>query len=365
MAPSLNSSRERVQAVFAHQEPDRVPLWFGMSAEFAAKARRDLRLDDEGLRLRLGDDFRRLQAPYRLPPLDLPTGVSSRTVFGVDRHGLGYGQPISHPLAAAATVQEIHDYPWPDPACVDVSRLRQEAQAWGGRYAVLGGDWSPFWHDAIDLFGMETLCLHMLDAPLLVDALLQHLVDVYAESSRRIFAEAADLMDFFFIGNDLGSQTGPLLGPALFERFLLPHLRRLIDLGHRYGLKVQMHCCGGFAPLLPALVDAGLDAIHAVQPCCVGMDLRALKARFGRQLVFNGAIDSQRVLLEGTPDSVARDTRAVLDLMMPGGGYIAGASHDTILEETSVANVLAMADTVRTYGRYSQRLDGPTASRYP
>jgi uroporphyrinogen decarboxylase len=349
MAQAFTSSRERVLAAFAHQEPDRVPLWFGMAPEFEAKAQRELQLDAEGLRLRLGDDFRRLRAPYRLPAGDLPPGVTCRTLFGIDRHGMGYGQPISHPLAHATTVREIHDYPWPEPACTDVSALRQQALAWDGHYAVLGGDWSPFWHDAIDLFGMETLCLHMIDAPHLVDALLQHLVDVYAESSRRIFDEAGDLIDIFFIGNDLGSQTGPLIGPELFERFLLPHLRRLIGLGHDYGLLVQMHCCGGYAPLLPALIGAGLDAVHAVQPCCSGMDLRTLKERFGRRLVFNGAIDSQHVLIQGTPASVVRDTHAVLDIMAPGGGYIAGASHDSILEETPVANVLTMADTVRTY----------------
>jgi uroporphyrinogen-III decarboxylase len=346
------SSRERVLATFAHEAPDRVPIWCGLSAEFEAKARCELDLDAEGLRRRLHDDFRRIRAPYRLAEAPLPPGATCRTVFGVERQGLGYGQPLSHPLALVKTVREVHQYPWPDPACVDVSALRQEARSWHGRYAILGGDWSPFWHDAIDLLGMETLCIHMIEAPALVDAVLQHLVDFYAESSRRIFAEAADLIDIFFFGNDLGSQTGPLIGPALCERFLLPHFKRLIDLGHAYGLKVQMHCCGGFAPLLPALVAAGLDAVHAIQPCCRGMELPALKRQFGRDLVFNGCIDSQHVLIAGTPDSVVRDTRAVLDIMMPGGGYVAGASHDTILEETPVANLLAMVDTVRHCGVY-------------
>jgi len=346
------SPRERVLATFAHQVPDRVPIWCGLSAEFEAKARRELGVDDEGLRLRLHDDFRRIRAPYRLPEVPLPPGATCRTVFGIDRHGMGYGQPLSHPLATAASLADIHRYPWPSPDCVDVSGLRRDAKRWHGRYAILGGDWSPFWHDAIDLLGMETLCLHMLAAEELVDAVLQHLVDFYAESSRRIFEEAGDLIDIFFLGNDLGSQTGPLIGPALFERFLGPHLERLIDLGHRYGLKVQMHCCGGFAPLLPALVAAGLDAVHAIQPCCRGMDLADLKARFGRELVFNGGIDSHHVLIAGTPESVAGDTRAVLDIMMPGGGYVAGASHDTILEETPLANVLAMVDTIRDHGRY-------------
>ena len=206
----------------------------------------------------------------------------------------------------------------------------------GGRYAVLGGDWSPFWHDAIDLLGMETLYLKMHDEPGLVDALMQHVVDYYAAVSRRIFAAAAAAIDVFFIGNDFGSQTGPLLGPGLFDRFLLPHVGRLIDLGHAYGLKTQLHCCGAIA----------------VQPDCRGMDLRTLKERFGDKIVFNGAIDSRRVLIYGTPQTVRAEVREVLRIMMPGGGYVAGASHDTILEETPTENVLAMFDAIGELGVY-------------
>jgi len=142
-------------------------------------------------------------------------------------------------------------------------------------------------------------------------------------------------------------QLGPLLSPALFDRFMLPHLERFIDLGHAYGLRVQLHCCGGFAPLIPSMIDAGLDALHAIQPSCAGMDLRTLKSEFGRRIVFNGAIDSQHVLLEGTPETVRAKTREVLGIMAPSGGYIAGASHDYILEETPVENVLAMFDTIK------------------
>jgi uroporphyrinogen decarboxylase len=346
--------RERVLAAFEHREPDRVPFWCGMSEEFKAKALRELGTDEEGLRQRLGDDFRRVFAAYRLPPAELPPGVTCRTIFGVERHGMGYGQPTAHPLAGAG-LAEVHGYAWPDPGCVDVSAVHAEAARWHGRYAVLGGDWSPFWHDAIDLLGMENLYAKMYDEPELVDAVMAHLVEFYAASSRRIFEAAGDAIDVFFIGNDLGSQTGPLLGPELFGRFILPQLRRLIDLGHAFGLRVQMHCCGGFEPLIPMLIDAGLEAVHAVQPCCGGMDLRHLKGAYGRRLVFNGAIDSHHVLIEGTPESVRRSTAEVLRIMMPGGGYVAGASHDTILEETPVANVLAMADAVREHGVYGGR----------
>jgi uroporphyrinogen-III decarboxylase len=101
------------------------------------------------------------------------------------------------------------------------------------------------------------------------------------------------------------------------------------------------------------MIEAGLDGLHAVQPCCHGMELRKLKAEFGEKILFNGCIDSQHVLIEGTPDFVREKTREVLEIMMPGGGFVAGASHDTILEETPLENVLAMFDAIREYGVYA------------
>jgi uroporphyrinogen decarboxylase len=347
------SPRERVLAAFAHQQPDQVPRWCGASPEFLAKARRQLNLPDtEGVLVRFGDDFRRVFARYAGPEFPLSPGATSRTVFGVERAGHGYGQPLSHPLAHA-TLARVHDYPWPDPEWQDVSQIRADALTCNRQYAMLGGDWSPFWHDAIDLLGMENLYFKMYDEPELVDAVLAHMVDYYVAVSQRIFDAAADALDVFFIGNDFGSQNGPLLSPAQFDRFMLPHLARLIDLGHAYGLKVQLHCCGGFEPLIPAMIAAGLDGLHALQPCCRGMDLAALKANYGRQILFNGAIDSQHVLIAGTPESVRRRTLEVLRIMAPGGGYVAGASHDYILEETPVENVLAMFDAAAEYGEGS------------
>ena len=343
------TSRERVLTAFEHEEPERVPCWCGASVEFWLKAKRQLHLDDEELRIRLGDDFRRVFAEYSGPEFELSEGATYRTVFGVEREGLGYGQPMSHPLANAA-INDVHDYPWPDPAWMDVTKIKSEALAYDRQYAILGGDWSPFWHDAIDLLGMENMYMKMYDEPELIDAVMRHLVDYYAAVSRRVFDAAGDVIDIFFIGNDLGSQAGPLLSPELFQRFVLPHLRRLIDLGHCYRLKTQLHCCGGFAPLIPSLIKAGLDGLHAIQPSCHGMDLAELKASFGDKILFNGAIDSHHVLIEGTPETVRTKTSEVLDIMAPGGGYVAGASHDTILEETPLENVLAMFDTIHEYG---------------
>ncbi len=346
------NSRERVLAVLSGEMPDRVPCWCGASDEFWAKAKRYTGiLEDEDLRIRMRDDFRRVYAAYNGPDLGNPQHGKIRTIFGIERDGLGYGQALNHPLAGAG-LSDVLDYPWPDPAWMDVSAIEATARSYDGKYAILGGDWSPFWHDVMELFGMETFFIRMYTEPEVVKAALQKVVDYYWEVSRRIFDAAARHIDIFFIGNDFGSQCGPLLGPDLFREFIVPHLQRLVALGHDFGLKVQLHCCGGFAPLIPLMLETGLDALQAVQPSCQGMDLQTLKEQFGNRIVFNGAIDSHHVLIDGSAEEVRQKTREVLDIMMPGGRYIAGASHDSILEETPVENILAMFDTVVESGVY-------------
>ena len=351
------SSRDRVMTAFGLSEPDRVPAWLGASPEWRELAREHLGLgDDEGLSEHIGDDFRRIAATYcgpeeRGPSFGLSPGSTYRTPFGIERHGYGYGQTVNCPLAGALSLSEIDAYAWPDPSWVDVSQLQALAGLYGGRYAVLGGDWSPFFHDAVDLLGMDGLYYRMYDSPALVDAVLERIVDYYAGASERALEAAAEGIDIFFIGNDFGSQTGPLMGEKLFRRFMIPHLQRLIDLGHAYGLKVLMHCCGGFVPLIAALIEAGLDGVQSVQPTCRGMDLATLKAEYGQDLVLMGGIDTQ-LLIEGTPARVRDETRRVLEIMMPGGGYIASPSHDYVLPETPVENVVAVYEAVEECGGY-------------
>lgn len=352
------TSRERVLAAFAFEEPDRVPAWLGALDETRQLLVEYLGLeDDEALSVYLGDDFRRVRATYagpleRSPYGDLAPGSTMRSPFGVERHGYGWGTPREHPLAGAS-LKAIHDYAWPDPAWMGVDGIRAEVEGWHGEYAILGGEFSQFWHDAHDLVDMENLMILMYEEPDLVDALHEHIVDYYIGVNQRIFDAAADLIDVFFIGNDFGGMQGPLMSEAMFRRFCLPHLKRLVDLGHDYGLKVMLHCCGGFAPLIPSMIEIGLDGLEALQPSARGMDPAELKAAFGDRILMNGCIDSQFVLIQGTPDLVRTKTREVLDIMMPGGGYVASPSHDSVLPETPLENIVALYQTVREHGRYS------------
>lgn len=351
------TSKERVMRTFHHQLPDRVPMWCGASPEFIKKAMAFLGLpDEESVYKRFGDDFRRVFTVYAGPPeyksdYLLDPGVTYRSPFGIDRRGYGYGQPVGHPLAEAG-MKEIAAFPWPDPSWISAANIRSDAAKWQGEYAILGGEWAPFWHDAIDLLGMENLLVKMYEEPEIVDAVISRIVDYYASVTEKTFKEAGDAIDIFFIGNDFGSQTGPIIGEELFRRFIFPHLKRLADLGHKYGHKVMLHCCGGFAPLIPCLSEAGIDALQSLQPDARDMEPESLKKKYGDIIVLNGCVDSHNILIDGYPEMVEEKTRRILSVMMAGGGYILSPSHDYLLEETPVENVLAMYDTALKYGGY-------------
>ena len=266
-------------------------------------------VDDEGLLVRFGDDFRRVFARYAGPPVRCKSpDATYRTPFGVERHGLGYGQPIRHPLADA-TLREIHDYAWPDPAWMDVSQIRAEALAYDRQYAILGGDWSPFWHDAIDLLGMEDLLLKMHDEPALVDA-----VCCSTSWTTTAACQPADLRRGRRRASTSSSSAtisaaspGRWSARTLFARFLLPHLAAADRPGPR--LRAE-----GAAALLRRIraVDPADDRRPAWTPCTPcsrragAWTWRSSRREFGRQIVFNGAIDSHHVLIQGTPDSVRR-----------------------------------------------------------
>ena len=100
------------------------------------------------------------------------------------------------------------------------------------------------------------------------------------------------------------------------------------------------------------MIEAGLDGLQSLQPDARGMDPAALKRAFGGRIVLNGCIDTHHLLIRGTPDLVRRRVREVLETMRPAADIVASPSHDYLLPETSVANFLAMVETVRDFGAY-------------
>jgi uroporphyrinogen decarboxylase len=337
---SSNSHRYRFLSAFNKNKAEAVPRWLGASREFIAKACLELQMDEEQFHKRIRDDVRWLEVD--------PIGQSSsRTdAFGIERGGLGYGQPLQHPLQGNPTIDALRNFDWPNPDDVDISMIRDRLSILGEEYAIAGGSWSPFWHDAIDLVSMETLACQMYDDPIFVETLLARIVDYYITLCTRIFEEAGDRIDLFFLRNDFGTQLGPIISPDHFKRFISPCLKRFTQLSHRYNIKVMLHSSGGILPLIPAIIESGIDALHALQPDCPGMQSAPLKKSFGKNLVLSGAIDARNILRTGTPELVRLQVLEKLRIMAPGGSYIAAPSVDAITEDTPVENIIAMYDAI-------------------
>ncbi|MBR5010489.1 MAG: hypothetical protein IKY06_07570, partial [Clostridia bacterium] len=130
--------------------------------------------------------------------------------------------------------------------------------------------------------------------------------------------------------------------PELFDRFVMPHFARFTDQAHRYGMKVLLHSCGSIERIIPRLIDAGVDALHPIQALAANMDAVTLSRKYNGRIVFVGGVDTQRIMPFGTPQQVKDEVRRLRDLF--GENYVVSPSHESILPEVPVANVVAMAE---------------------
>jgi uroporphyrinogen decarboxylase len=154
-------------------------------------------------------------------------------------------------------------------------------------------------------------------------------------------------IDIILFGDDLGMQTGPQMSPRMYRALFKPRHARLWKRAKELAdVKVMLHCCGAVRPLLPDLIDAGLDAINPVQISCAGMDAAVLKRDFGRDITFwGGGCDTQWTLGHASPGQVREHVKRQVDIMRPGGGFVFQQVHN-VLANVPPQNVVAMLDAV-------------------
>ena len=265
--------------------------------------------------------------------------------------------PGVHPMADATTLEEIEAYPWPDVS--DPTRfegVRAEAQRLRDEnmFASLATPWLLFpLERAFAMQGTDGFLLNLAAEPDFAEALLWKIEGVCKGIMDGFLRECGDLIDMIKIGDDLGSQVGLLMSPAMYRRILKPiHADYIAFIRERTDAKLMFHTDGDVYDLLGDFIEIGVDVLNPVQASAGGMsDFGGLKRRFGDNLVFCGGMDTHRVLPSGTPDEVRAEVRRVISLLGPGGGFMLGAVH-TVMGDVPPENVLAMVDEVEASGRY-------------
>jgi uroporphyrinogen decarboxylase len=171
-----------------------------------------------------------------------------------------------------------------------------------------------------------------------------------------LLEEAGDEVDVLITGDDLGSQSAPLISPRMYRKLIKPYHAELMSaIKRRTKAKIFYHSDGDIYPLIGDLIDIGVDLLNPVQVSAGEMgDTARLKKMFGDRLSFCGAIDSQEVLPHGTPDDVQREVRRRIKDLAPGGGYVLASVH-CLQPDVPPENVIAMFDEALSAGRYPLR----------
>ena len=170
----------------------------------------------------------------------------------------------------------------------------------------------------------------------------------------RSLAQAGDHIDVVFEGDDVAGQDRLLISPKAYRDIVKPRHKETFQAIKKAAphVKIFFHSCGAIQPLIPDLIEIGVDILNPVQISASGMDPFELKKEFGSELVFwGGGVDTQNVFSTGTPQEVRDDVRRNIDALAPGGGFVFNTVHNT-QADVPPENFMTMWETLQEYGAY-------------
>jgi len=389
MAVKMNS-KERVKRAFAHQEPDRVPL-FELTIDNPT-ARRVLGRDNlcgfggmargvkqnEALvdgriaayhQQRVADEIELWQTldldvyanAYPVPqnpiapqPLDAHTWRFTNPATGlwvitqyspasdaydqidsaIRQEGLDALRRETEALEAAPPSLDDWDF---TPVETFVRELGRERFVMGVADVEIGSTWDWAEHFLMGLILEPQLIHRYLDARLRITLML-------LEKTLQLG------VDGVHGGYDWASAKGPMFSPKHFNTFVFPRLKQITDLCHRYGVPYVKHTDGNVNKLLDGMIAAGVDGFQAIEPRA-GMDIAHLKQAYGDRLTLIGNVDCATVLVDGPLEAVRAQTRQVIQAAAPGGGFLLSTSN-SVHPGVKPEYYFAMLETARSEGVY-------------
>ncbi|MGI5899815.1 MAG: uroporphyrinogen decarboxylase family protein [Christensenellales bacterium] len=198
---------------------------------------------------------------------------------------------------------------------------------------------------------MDNFLVDLLLEPDEVEKLLDALMERHLAGLKKVCDAVGDVVDILRFGDDLGTDSGPFMAPEIYRKLFKPRHRQLCAYVHQHSrMKTFLHSCGSLRALLPDLIEAGYDIINPVQTTAQGMDPAQLKREFGRDITFwGGGCNTRWILNRATPEAVYDYTSRMLDIFMPGGGYVFNTEHN-IMPDVPPENILAMYRAVEEKG---------------
>ena len=374
--------RQRARLTLNHQEPDRVPISLGGSAnhlteQLYIKLRDHFGVQDIPRRTLVGfyttPDYNpildKLGTDFRFIHIRPPKNYIANSMVGdftefVDEWGLthrlvsGYYDLAGAPLANDLTISGIDNYPWPDP--YDPARLAGvkaeiEDLYHNTDYAIVAHRpvYGNLWEMTRVMAGMENaLLMTALDHDVF-DHLLGKLAEIQDGFYDAFLSVVGPYVDIVEMADDYGTNVGPMFNPDLYRQFLKPRYQKTIELIKQKApnAKVLLHNDGAIRKFIPDLIETGFEVLNPIEGHLKGMHPAELKAEYGEQLTFQGGVDVKTVLNNGTVEDVWNEVKLRITQMGKGGGYILAPAHN-FSNDIPLRNLLAFFEAGQALGSY-------------
>jgi len=370
------TSRERVLMALNHQEPDRVPLdmmgnatmlldktyfrlrdYLGLAPIPPIRSGTSANYYDERILEYLDIDFRRLF----LKRNPLARSVAYEDGSYTDSWGVRLKEEgpfvnvLESPLRHVTTVREVEAFPWPKAEGMFAAEgLADQAKRMYEQtdYALVARNplTAGFLDRATQLMGMSEFLMATALAPDVAQAIIGHLLEIYKGVYAMFLDAVGPYVQMVEIGDDLGTQQSLLISPAAYRQFIKPAERELYALIHEKAPHAALfrHTDGAIFPLIPDLIEVGVNVLNPIQTSATGMDARRLKETHGSALTFHGGIEK----MEGPVDELVAEVRERIDVFAPGGGYVLASCNHMI--DVQPENVITMFEVAREYGGYKR-----------
>jgi uroporphyrinogen decarboxylase len=252
--------------------------------------------------------------------------------------------PVDYPIK---TYDDLKTYQPPDPNLPQrLGNLKRVVNQYKGEKAIIFAQRASFMWSAY-IRGMDNLLVDFLSAPDFAHELLDKVLDVHIKSVINAIKAGADTI---LLVDDYASNQGLLFSPVIFKDFILPRLKKIIQVIHENGAKVIKHSDGNVLQIIDMLIEAGIDGLHPIDPIA-GMDISKIKQKYGDRICVVGNIDCGPLLTFGTPQQVRKAVKNCIKKASYNGGHIITSSN-SIHSSVKPANYIAMLKAAKKYGQY-------------
>jgi len=360
--------KERVLKAINFEEPDRAPIFITITPQVAERLSQYLGISDythpdsplaenrisyTELLVHLGNDIVGVSAcaPPDNPTRELEDGRITNEWQIIYKKTDLYAEMDEHPLAHAETIADVGNFDMPDPLAEGrFDHTKAMVEQYGDEYAICGDVETTILENSWYLVGMEKFFIDLAMKKPYIFALMDRMMEYSLGVAKELIRLGADII---WLGDDVGAQNGMLISPKVWREVFKERMRSIISELKRENPKVKIayHCCGSYFPIMPDLIEIGVDILNALQPTAANMDLKKIKDTFGSRVALFGGIDTQGAIPFGSLDDVENEVRRVIRAAAAGGGYIVAGAHN-IQPDTSVEKVVKLFECAKKYGTY-------------